>query len=129
MRLDWEYKKGKYKTKEVDPQTCAVVAAKDAVPCTFQTKEGGTYRSTATIVDSKGRPNQTQADVLGLAAATSRPRARSKKKVVHWRAASWAEARIRTLSRGGPSLAEKRMAVLCRHQVSGWVTCSAVAAP
>jgi uncharacterized protein YfaS (alpha-2-macroglobulin family) len=59
-RLDWEYKKGKYKTKEVDPQTCAVVAAADAVPCHFDTKRGGTYQVTATIVDDQGRPNQTK---------------------------------------------------------------------
>ena len=59
-RLDWEYKKGKYTTKEVDPQTCAVVAAADAVPCHFDTKTGGTYQVTATIVDDHGRPNQTK---------------------------------------------------------------------
>ncbi|MEO8703337.1 MAG: DUF6049 family protein, partial [Kofleriaceae bacterium] len=59
VRLDWEYKKGQYTQTEVDPQTCAVVAAKDPAPCTFATKEGGTYQVTATIVDSKGRPNQT----------------------------------------------------------------------
>ncbi len=59
VRLDWEYKKGKYVTTEVDPQTCSVVAAKDAVPCSFGTKEGGTYKITALIVDERGRPNQT----------------------------------------------------------------------
>ncbi len=59
VRLDWEYKKGRYTQKEVDPQTCAVGAAKDAVPCSFGTKEGGTYKITALIVDAKGRPNQT----------------------------------------------------------------------
>jgi len=58
-RQDYEYKKGRYIQTEVDPQTCSVVAAKDAVPCTFQTKEGGTYKVVATIVDAKGRPNQT----------------------------------------------------------------------
>jgi uncharacterized protein YfaS (alpha-2-macroglobulin family) len=59
-RLDWEYKKGTYKQLEVDPQTCQVTAAADAVPCTFATKEGGTYEVVATILDSKGRPNQTK---------------------------------------------------------------------
>jgi uncharacterized protein YfaS (alpha-2-macroglobulin family) len=59
-RLDWQYKKGKYKQLEVDPQTCAVVAAKDAVPCQFATKDGGTYQVTALIVDDKGRANQTK---------------------------------------------------------------------
>ncbi|HEY5928058.1 MAG TPA: Ig-like domain-containing protein [Kofleriaceae bacterium] len=59
-RIDYEYKKGKYKKLEKEPQTCAVVAAKDAVPCTFQTKLGGSYEVVATIVDAKGRPNQTK---------------------------------------------------------------------
>ena len=60
VRLDWEFKHGKYATKEVDPQACAVVAAEAAQPCHFQTQTGGTYQVTATIVDSRGRPNQTQ---------------------------------------------------------------------
>ena len=59
VRVDYAYKKGKYERRELDPQTCKVVAAADAVPCTFDTKEGGTYETTATIVDDKGRANQT----------------------------------------------------------------------
>ncbi len=59
-RLDWEYKKGKYTTKEVEAQTCDVVAAKDATPCEFKTAKGGTYQVTATIIDGKGRANQTK---------------------------------------------------------------------
>jgi uncharacterized protein YfaS (alpha-2-macroglobulin family) len=60
VRLDYEYKKGKYEQKEVDPQTCSVTAAKDASPCRFPTTKGGTYQVTAVIVDAKGRPNQTK---------------------------------------------------------------------
>ncbi|MEO7730917.1 MAG: alpha-2-macroglobulin family protein, partial [Kofleriaceae bacterium] len=60
VRMDWAYKKGTYTTKEVDPQRCTVVAARDAVPCSFQTAHGGEYQLTATIVDDQGRPNQTQ---------------------------------------------------------------------
>ncbi|HEX7699406.1 MAG TPA: MG2 domain-containing protein, partial [Kofleriaceae bacterium] len=59
-RLDYQYKKGKYKQVRVDPQTCAVTAAKDPVPCTFQTKTGGEYEVVATIVDAQGRANQTK---------------------------------------------------------------------
>jgi uncharacterized protein YfaS (alpha-2-macroglobulin family) len=62
VRLDWEYKKGKYTQKEVDPQTCSVVAADKPSPCQFATKDGGTYQVTATIVDDKGRANQTKLD-------------------------------------------------------------------
>ncbi|HSK01039.1 MAG TPA: Ig-like domain-containing protein, partial [Kofleriaceae bacterium] len=60
VRLDWEYKGGKHTTKEVDPQVCAVTAAAKPGTCSFATKEGGTYEVTATIVDAKGRPNQTK---------------------------------------------------------------------
>ncbi|MFN0253265.1 MAG: DUF6049 family protein [Kofleriaceae bacterium] len=59
VRLDWSYKKGKFTIEEVDAQSCSVVAAKDPVPCEFATPEGGSYQVTATIVDAKGRPNQT----------------------------------------------------------------------
>ncbi|MDQ3339009.1 MAG: MG2 domain-containing protein [Myxococcota bacterium] len=62
VRLDWEYKKGKYTQKEVDPQTCSIVAADKAQPCQFGTKDGGTYQVTATIADAQGRPNQTKLD-------------------------------------------------------------------
>ena len=60
VRVDYEYKKGRYQRKEVDPQTCAVTASKDPTPCSFATKEGGTYEVTATILDSRKRPNQTK---------------------------------------------------------------------
>ncbi|HEY1558925.1 MAG TPA: alpha-2-macroglobulin family protein [Kofleriaceae bacterium] len=60
VRLDYEYKKGRYAQKEVDPQTCPLVAAADAQQCHFATKVGGTYQVTATIVDDQGRANQTK---------------------------------------------------------------------
>jgi uncharacterized protein YfaS (alpha-2-macroglobulin family) len=60
VRMDWEYKNGQYKTKEVDPQTCAAIAKTDAVSCQFKTGKGGSYELTATVVDSKGRANQTK---------------------------------------------------------------------
>ena len=59
VRLDWEYKNGRYKTKEVDPQSCVAVATTSAVPCRFTTGKGGTYRLVATVIDDKGRANQT----------------------------------------------------------------------
>ena len=59
-RLDYAYKHGVYKQLRVEPQTCAVVAAKDPVPCEFKTPIGGEYEVIATIVDAQGRPNQTK---------------------------------------------------------------------
>ncbi|HWO18581.1 MAG TPA: DUF6049 family protein, partial [Kofleriaceae bacterium] len=60
VRLDWEYEGGKYRTREVDPQACPVTAGKEPARCTLATRAGGTYQVTATIVDAKGRPNQTK---------------------------------------------------------------------
>ncbi|HSK00475.1 MAG TPA: Ig-like domain-containing protein, partial [Kofleriaceae bacterium] len=60
VRLDWAFEDGQHRTKEVDPQPCAITAAKDPGHCKFETKQGGTYRVTATIVDATGRPNQTR---------------------------------------------------------------------
>ena len=59
-RIDWQYKKGTYKELRVEPQVCAVVAAKDPVPCELATARGGEYEIVATIIDTKGRPNQTK---------------------------------------------------------------------
>ncbi len=80
-RLDWKYQKGKYTQLEVDPQDCKVSAKPAGAdgkpvpsPCTFQTPKGGTYRVTATIVDDKGRPNQTQ--LLFWVAGGDRPKSR-----------------------------------------------------
>ncbi len=59
MRIDWTFKKGRYTEVEADPQTCTVTAAADAATCKFDTAKGGMYELHATIVDKKGRPNQT----------------------------------------------------------------------
>ncbi|MEO8843521.1 MAG: DUF6049 family protein [Kofleriaceae bacterium] len=59
-RLEYKYKHGQYTQDEVDPQACAVTAAKDPAPCHFTTTTGGTYQIVATIVDPQGRPNQTK---------------------------------------------------------------------
>ncbi len=59
VRLDYVYEKGRYKTKEVDPQSCNVTTTSAASHCTFTTTTGGSYQVTATITDAKGRPNQT----------------------------------------------------------------------
>ena len=78
VRLDWEYKKGKYTQKEVDPQTCAVTAATDPAPCTFATTKGGTYQVDRDDRRREGPAEPDEADVLGhrrRAAAGARGRA------------------------------------------------------
>jgi alpha-2-macroglobulin len=61
VRQEWEFRKGKFSIREVDPQICSVLsAAKDPVPCQFATAKGGEYQVTAVIVDGKGRANTTK---------------------------------------------------------------------
>jgi alpha-2-macroglobulin len=59
-RLDWEQDAGEWKERVVDPQTREVASAERAVRAEFATKEGGTYRVTATVADEQGRINETQ---------------------------------------------------------------------
>ena len=72
-------RRASYTTKEVDPQTCAAVAARDPAPCSFQTRDGGEYQLTATIVDAQGRPNQTRLTFWVSRRRRSRRRATSRR--------------------------------------------------
>jgi len=58
--LDWRQVKGEWKQVEGNPQDCAIQSGADAVKCTFTSKEGGTYRVTATIHDDRGRANESE---------------------------------------------------------------------
>ncbi len=58
--LDWVYEKGEWKQKEKNAQECAVVSASDVVKCTFNPKEGGTYRVNASIMDELERRNESE---------------------------------------------------------------------
>ncbi|HXG68554.1 MAG TPA: alpha-2-macroglobulin family protein [Blastocatellia bacterium] len=60
VRLDWVFEKGQWQQKEVDPQECNVRSTTDPVTCRFETKEGGTYRVTATVYDDRERANQSE---------------------------------------------------------------------
>jgi uncharacterized protein YfaS (alpha-2-macroglobulin family) len=60
VRLDWTFENGQWKQQEADPQDCEVKSAADAVKCSFATKEGGQYRVTATILDDRERPNESE---------------------------------------------------------------------
>src|SRR6185369_14195767 len=58
--LDWVFEKGEWKQKEVNPQECEVRSADAPVECRFETKEGGTYRITATVMDDRERRNESE---------------------------------------------------------------------
>jgi uncharacterized protein YfaS (alpha-2-macroglobulin family) len=63
VRLDWKYAKGRYQEIEADPQTCTLVSAADAQPCSFATANGGQYRITAIVDDAQGRKNRSELTV------------------------------------------------------------------
>ncbi len=58
--LDWKQVKGEWKQVEVNPQDCLIQSGPDPAKCTFASKEGGTYRVTATIRDDRGRANESE---------------------------------------------------------------------
>lgn len=59
-RLKWKQTRGQWAEEEVDEQRCEVKSKADEVQCSFETKEGGTYRIRATVEDSEGRKNLTE---------------------------------------------------------------------
>ncbi|HEX8174881.1 MAG TPA: Ig-like domain-containing protein [Pyrinomonadaceae bacterium] len=58
--LDWEYQNGQWKQVEKNGQECTVRSATEAVKCSFQTKEGGAYRITASVRDDRERLNESE---------------------------------------------------------------------
>jgi alpha-2-macroglobulin len=58
--LDWVFEKGEWKQKEANPQECEVKSTAAPVECRFETKEGGTYRVTATVIDDRERRNESE---------------------------------------------------------------------
>jgi alpha-2-macroglobulin len=62
-RVDWVQERGTRREELRDRQDCALQSAAEPGHCTFQPKEGGTWRITATITDPEGRPNQSQLTV------------------------------------------------------------------
>ena len=65
-RLDWEQDGDEWGETEKDPSTCEVESAVDVVHCKLKTKEGGSYRVSATVTDDQGRKSLTEIRVWGL---------------------------------------------------------------
>jgi uncharacterized protein YfaS (alpha-2-macroglobulin family) len=59
-RLAWEQVEGEWKETPADAQDCPVTSKDEAVRCTFEAREGGTWRVTAVVADDEKRPNQSQ---------------------------------------------------------------------
>ena len=58
--LEWTFDKGAWQQVEADAQDCEVRSAAEPVRCTFTPKSGGTYRVTATVMDDRERPNESE---------------------------------------------------------------------
>jgi uncharacterized protein YfaS (alpha-2-macroglobulin family) len=59
-RMEWKTVRGAWREEAVDVQECPVGSGLEPVSCTFETKEGGEYRITATVTDAFGRKNESQ---------------------------------------------------------------------
>ncbi|MDQ3009101.1 MAG: Ig-like domain-containing protein, partial [Acidobacteriota bacterium] len=71
--IDWAQEGGEWNEREINPQECVVKSANnDAVPCRFQTKDGGRYRVTASVIDDRERRNESQM-TLWVAGGKSEP--------------------------------------------------------
>jgi uncharacterized protein YfaS (alpha-2-macroglobulin family) len=62
-RLDWDDDAGELKAVQADVRECSLTSSDKPERCTVPTGEGGVYRVTATVVDDKGRKNQTELSV------------------------------------------------------------------
>ena len=58
-RLEWEQVEGEYKEVAAAREDCPLTSAADPLACRFATREGGSYRVTARVLDAQGRPNET----------------------------------------------------------------------
>ncbi|MCR5661324.1 MAG: hypothetical protein K6G50_04225, partial [bacterium] len=59
-RLDWEYRNGKSREKELDVEESSFTSGTSPKNIKFNPKNGGTYRISAEIADSKGRVNKSE---------------------------------------------------------------------
>ncbi|MBA3770281.1 MAG: hypothetical protein H0X08_07270, partial [Blastocatellia bacterium] len=57
---DWIFEKGSWKETPVDEQRCALRSSESAQRCSFVAKAGGRYTIIATVMDDRGRPNESQ---------------------------------------------------------------------
>lgn len=81
VRLDWVQEAGEWREKAVDRQECETTSGTDPVRCTFQTKEGGVYKVTATVVDDSDLMNQSEMTIWVTGGKTPPSRTIEKEKV------------------------------------------------
>jgi uncharacterized protein YfaS (alpha-2-macroglobulin family) len=57
---DWVFDKGAWKEEVVDAQNCEIKSSDKPSVCEFVAKQGGTYTITATVLDDRERPNESE---------------------------------------------------------------------
>lgn len=57
---DWTFDKGVWKEEVVDEQTCEIKSTDKPSKCEFIAKQGGTYTITASVMDDRERPNESE---------------------------------------------------------------------
>ena len=59
-RTDSVFRNGAWTTEQLDPQSCDITSAAEAVACTFTTAVGGMYTVTATVTDDHNRTSMSE---------------------------------------------------------------------
>lgn len=80
-RLDYQTRGGEWREVELDVHEQTLQSSSQPVPITVQPKQGGTWQITATVKDSKGRPNQTRRTVWVAGGVVPRGRGVEQEKV------------------------------------------------
>ena len=57
---DWVFKNGEWVEEITDSQRCEVLSSMEPESCSFVARAGGRYRVVASIIDEKGRPNESE---------------------------------------------------------------------
>lgn len=57
---DWVFKDGEWVEEITDSQRCEIVSSLEPGSCSFVAKAGGRYLVVASVVDDKGRPNESE---------------------------------------------------------------------
>ncbi len=80
-RREWTYENGKWQEKSRDQTACETRPGEKATSCDFTATAGGTWRIRATVVDDRGRPNESELTVWVPGGAYPKQRRLGQEKV------------------------------------------------
>lgn len=78
---DWRRGNGSWQNIEVDRQTCEITSTETVAACDMTAKEGGVYTISATVLDDRERPNESETQ-LWVEGAQSEPKRGIEKETV-----------------------------------------------